>query len=749
MVYRSPDPTSILEPPQEPPPYTGSIEERQLLGQLRERFDECAEHRRDYDQEIATNRVWLEGTSLIGRDAVTGSVVQIALSPESRNRYVLDNYLRPISRALLGKHCRLVPTFQGVPATADEADVRAAEIQTSYLEHFTTKEKLRTKWVQSHRFTTGAEGTSIWHLYWDPLSGLKVSWCSTCDYDGDETEAGDPCPDCAMRLEEEQATAYQQELGDAEMQGLPPPPPPEPNQEVPILEPKLAGDSKVEVIDPRYFYPEPGVVEIPDMRYIFTRIPAALSTVRQAYPLTGMYCQADDSARWDMPAYGNRGRVPGGAKSDCVWLYRYEERPSILFPTGRLIVYTENVILNKVDEQELWEAHPQSELDSLPYYANRWERRVGVFWGESHITQNWHTQAEYNQFLRQLQDQRKLANNPPILTPLNSKISKDDFHEVTPGKVIKYNPMHGGPNGTKWMDIPPFANYAYNEIERMRLSMREKASVTEQEMGMAPPEQSGRHAAILEAQSSETVKPLMIETIEEYGRLYGDALKVARRRLSDRYIWSVHGQDKVWSYDWAMANKGCVKDVELVEADSLSQNPAIRQEQAQANLKVGFFNDPMTGQPDMEWYGRMAGIKSSRQGPNYAEMDAAYAAALPDKIIEGTFTGPKPWDDATVCAKQLAAWLKGSGREHIEQHQFAVARVWMIYASMAQPPAAQGGPQQWQPNPVAAQSMGGTGPGAGSLATGQQPPGEEANQIVKNADKTGESLTRPASGQEN
>jgi rubrerythrin len=762
------DPTGILEPLDEAEHYEPDEVEKALMTELESRWTEAEQSRGWYDDEVEHNRTMLRGDTIVARDTTTGDVSHIVLSNYSRLRLSTDNNLRGINRALVGKHTRLIPSVEVMPGTGDESDVRSAEIATTFLEYFAHKERLPAKYVKAHRLL-GSAGTMVWQPYWDRRAGQELAWCSKCNYTGANDEVGDPCPLCEQEAQMEsdeqfnqalesygqQYSEYKMETSMALEMGAPPtvPEPEKPVRAEPMAAPPLEstreGDVRCRALDPMEFYPEPGVEDMEDMRWACVRRAVPVSKIREMFPAMAKYIKSEEDIKLQGQArrYGQTSRTYGYVVSDSpkdhAYLYEWHERPTQLYPKGRLIYVCNDIVMNQTEEM-LGEDSPYYMLPTLPFYPFHWERTDNVFWGEGPITQSWPLQVERNDELADMRDHRKRTNRPPLLTPMGSKLANSDFHNIRAGTVLKYKAAAAKPD---FMKIPPFASYQYQDLERLRLGMQEKASVTDHEMGISGAGESGRYAALLEAQSSESIRPILLSNSVSWLEFNRAVVVIGQEYYAPDRVWTIRGRDKFWSYDWASVNMSPGWDVRLAETDSLSQNPALRLEQAERLLGNGVFNDPMTGIPDMDKFAKVAGLKDLASAPDPDASMRSYAASIPELILEEKFTGPKTWDDAKICDQEMLSWLRGPGRSRPMEEQMAVGQVWLVYSFAANQGGQLGpGDANLMPNQALAQQQpqpgGNGGMGAGAMPQERNPVTEAAG-AVQQADQAGEAAANP------
>lgn len=742
--------------------YADTEDERELVTDIMQRFEEAEQHRKSYDWEIEFNRNLLRGGAIVARDEATNTIVRLNLSDDSRQkRSSADNILRPIAQAFVGKLSRVIPAVEVMPGSDDESDIQGAEVANGFLRYFLRVEAMRAKYVKAKRYLSWA-GTVIWQPYWDRNGGRQISWCETCGYTDDEYLVDAPCPLCESRNAQEamqqgtQAIDQWQQDGEQAimMGGEAPPQPdmPEPEPAPPMVAAN-EGAVRARVLDPRDFYPEPGVEDITDMRYAFTRTPQPVSKLRRDFPAMAEHLASEDGIHEDRSLTDEQTLGQGGAVRDYAYLYEVHERPSQRYKHGRLLYLSNGHILNRhqdpeTGEEMLGEPNPYHFLSRVPFFAEWFYKMEGVFWGESPITHAWGQYKERNDLLRQMADQRRGAWKPPILAPLGSEISSDDFVDMHPGKVVKYDPMRGGK--PEYMPSPDFAPYTYNEVERTEKSVQQKFNVTDHEMGQTTGEESGRFAAILEAQSSESVRPVVVENGVEYLEFHRAVLLIAQHYHSQDFVFTVRGSDKYTTYSWSAMNLAPGWDVTMVEVDSLSQNPAIRMQQCDNLLEKGYFTDPQAGTVDWSRYNRMAGINDTHVGPDMSSGERSYAASIPDLIAADEFSvmeeqgklGPRPWDDVRIMSEELIKWLRGAGRKASPDLQAKVGQAWMFYVSALQPQT----PQQagMMPNAIQPQKQqqpqGGPGATAGPANEQQGSPATDAAQHVQNADQQAEDM---------
>lgn len=756
---KSDNPTGILEGYTPAKPFTPDSEMRERVGLVMRKFFISDRNRRTYEHNWEFYKLYLQGNQLVGKDLTTGQTVRVSLRPEDSKRLLsIENLLSPTARACVGKLSRIIPGWEILPRTDDLSEMRAAMVATSFLEYIAIKESLRVKYLRAQRTLMWC-GTAIFQLCWHREAGENLSWCKVCRYEGDLDKVGTPCPRCTMQFEMEAIEANTKrglahnELSiiAAEHGTLPPEPPPQAQpKEAPLLVRANNGDIVVENIDPREFFPEPGVSDPAKLRWVILRRARPVAELRDDFPEFAQYIKAEGGIYTDRSVrfYGNlsSSQTETSYLEDNAYHYEVHEAPSAKHREGRILHIINNI------EVKVTPNYYFQKLGRLPFYFQWFERRDGELWGEAPIAQAWHMQRERNRLRTQLREHRELTLRPKLLKPQKTKLGVDEI-TTTPGEILEYNSFAGIP---KYLDLPAIPVYAYEDLQQLASGIKLQFGVTDQEMGDASGDQSGRFAAILEAQSSESIAPILVENTEEWKQLGRGILILGQSHYSPDRLWTVNGKERVRTGSFSKANLKPGWDIQISETDSLSKNPALRQQQTREYLNDGVFTDMRTGIVDMRLYMRTAGLKLPGSGPDVSSAEHAYAAAIPEKMAKGEPFQPKPWDDARICVEELVGWLRGEGRNAPDELQFAVGQVFQFYLSMMPATPADlnlmGMPGVPNQPPMQAGAPSGFGSGAmpGQAKQGQQPAqpqsqapvAQQAAQTVKAADKAGEQAAR-------
>lgn len=693
------DKTGILEGYKEGEIYNPSEDERELLATLMSRFDETQRNRTSWEWRWEINRLYLKGEQPV-RNPITGEVSR--LYREEGTRVVsTNNILRPTFRSLLGKLTRTIPTCVVIPPSSDLSDMRGAEIATSLIDFHRRRLRTENLFIDTYRDAL-TFGTGVLKLSWDRGAGKLCASCPECGHVESDGKEGEECPMCASQADMEHSQKTEAIQAAYASAGEQMPQEMMEREPAPTMESFKEGDIRVEVVDPREFWVDPSATSIEEARWVCHRVALPVSVVRQKFPKKAKYIDSEGGivtdARIVSTSLNGMGQSAFKTMDDHVYLFEFHERPTDEHPNGRVIWTTSSMVLEEIES-------PYSALQRLPFYVFYWERNKGEFWGETWLDQSCAIQRELNILLTQLREHRELTNRPKLFVPMGSQISVKEI-DTTAGQIIHYSSMGGKP---EFGVLPMFPNYVYSEIERLKGDIRTQASVTEQEAGMARSDTSGRYAAIIEAEASQQVGPVLKYNRPEWIELHRGILVLCQLFYTQDRKWTIFGKERPQTFVFDSLNLVPGWDVDIQEDDSLSTNRAIRLQQAMSLLQAGVYTNPQTGIPDMKAFSQMAALKLPGMGPSSSSTDHATAAAIPDLIANGAEFEPKDWDDAEIFAEELMAWLKGNGRNANPRVVEQVNAIFRFYAErtraamgqqQAQPPTPGKGPEQ-QPSGMA------------------------------------------------
>jgi hypothetical protein len=736
-------------------------EERLLVGAVEERYEQAKTAKENRAQLIEYNYLLLKGETRIGRTRVDNETLRIVTDADPRQTRSTDNIVLPMHRAFVGKFTRAVPMTRARARSSDKDDMLAAELIDSYLDYFRLGQKMRLKykrWVEAISPT----GTGILHLFWNRDAGPVVAICEQCDFASRDETPGTPCPACAeqIALQQQQQQMELQQF-DMEMGAVPQAMPmsQEPLQEPPLLQEAREGDLQAKTIQWRDYFPDPGARADPEtVKWAITTDAIHVSDARKMFPERAHLIDEEEGLYADRYIFAPTGladaRIETRELKSHVQLKTYYEGPSGLHPDGR-VIYIANGRLLVV--------HPYIEarlLGRLPFYYARGDVDEDNLWGLDIISQCEPQQRERDILVTQLRRWRELTLNPRVLKTTMAGLHSKRLSTV-PGEIITAGKIDE--NNIRFMRPPQIPAYVPGELERLETAAQKKFGVTTHELGMGDPGQSGRYAAFLETQASETIGPLVIEVNEEFLEFNRGVIVLARHYIAPDRIWTTTSRGRIFTRSWGEANVLPGWDVYMVNVDAVSRNPVIREQNARDRLQIGYYTDQATGRIEWDRYRLDAGLDQDIAGSDSEASQHIKAAELPKMIEEALMNGqppplPMPWDNAYIIASGLVDWLRGPGEMAPEPIRRAVAFIWFQYAqSLVPDPTMPVDPEVAKvlPNQMFAANMQqqqpGMGPGGSQPGqqTGGSKPGagtptaaHETAQKVTQADRAAEQASR-------
>jgi hypothetical protein len=778
------DPTGIFDGHAEALRYEQPEADKRLATSLKEWRESAAQARTTVERGWDLYFSYLRGEQLLGRHKVTGEIIKLSAEDSKRLRSS-NNILRPISRSLVGKLSKLIPTYTVVPASADFEEQHGSLAADAILQYFREKEDLDLLYSKLCGYLPWA-GNSFAQLCWDPLGGRTLAFCDTCKFfDYSEELVGEACPQCSdQRQQEEMAQqAYEQqqmapppqegdfqdpsadpassEMGDPngfpsedpsqppqESFSAPPVPPPEPlgplppGAEIPPLVEAREGDVRAYLRDVHDVFLPVGCTDIKYARKFCVQQVMEISEARQHYPMMALFIKPSDNIAVDRTARFKSNNFSMNDSSDMkdhVVVEEYHEASTEMYPHGRMMVMINDII---VEEKE----SPYFKLGRPNLYHFGFDPVEGELYREPYIAQAWHRQRELNLLETQLREGIDLGLRPKVLNPIGTQIEQDEFTSLS-GQVVNYFNGVGKP---EWQIGPEVPQGAWTRKADLTADVRSMAGVTESEQGIMGSDPNGRAAAIINAEADQQVGPIVARNNSEWKELHKGVLILYQQYAHPDRLATIVGPQGVQTYSFSDLN--LLKtgwDLRAEQEDSLSRNPTVRLTQAMDLANVGLFMDPATGTLDKKMFARYAKLSLAGSGYDTEATERAAASSIPYQIAQGIPWQPRSFDDPMIFAEVLIGWLRGPGRSADPQLSQQMEQIWMYYVEWAQTqqmPQGGGmmGQEQGASQPGSDQSApGGTANNPGHLGSDVA---SEAQAAVSEADSYGEGMATDAAG---
>lgn len=690
-----------------------SEDARKLVSNIRKMYESSRDARAVYDRLWSLYQMYLKGDQLLYRDTLTGEYTVIPATKQKR-LYSVNNQLRPTARSLVGKLCRVIPTFQVTPATAEQDEVYGARVADIFFEFFRRKEGLDIKYIDMQEYLTWC-GTSVIQLYWDPSAGDELAFCSACNYSAKDLDLVDqPCPICTQFREETLGMQKEQAMMDGALAGQvgmeTAPPPPDPLPEVQNMSLITEGDIRTVVRDPHEIFIDPTAKCVEDLRWVCIRTTTPLTEIRRRFPTSGMFVSAGAEANQTAFFNGNfDSSMTQDSLSDSAVLYEYHEKPSLNHPNGRVVWFSGDVLLQEAEGF-------YKKFKRLPFFWNRWTVNQGEFWGESFVHQAWHRQKELNAVETTIRETNELLAHPKFLVPIGSRVGVEEITALT-GQIIPFLQAAGKPEP---LAFPPLPQEVYERRNSLPVDIRQAGTVSDSESGIAPGDTAGRALAIVEAESNQQIGPTLVRNYAEWRELHKCILIMARDFYPEDKKFSIAGEEGLSIFSFDDLKLSDSTDLQLEIDDGLSKNAAVRLQQVIDLANLGIYTDKRTGQLDVSRLAKQARLKVPGIGIDTISSEYAASQAMLKKIEAGDLTAAQPSliDDPMVFSEVMLGWLRGKGRRiPMSPTHEIVMRLWQYYTQWAvvgQMPTAGGAPDD-------------TGAGASKPGQDSSAPGGTAN----------------------
>lgn len=722
----------------------------------------------------------MNGDAFMAIDPDTGAMYRVLDQDEmeyaSQNNRMIINH-----RALWGKLTHNSPQFivtPGPDATMDQ--VQGARAAEGFLKHLQDSSEVFKYISLAKKDSTWSYNGGLVFMRWNPLAGSSYCLCSECGYKEDGDDLADmPCPVCEGYQQQQAQMAQIQAFQQQNPPEMPPPNPGGP-QSPPNLSvvpqtgeagistgsgviPKLLcykrGAPTLEQIDPRNLFVQPGVKSWEHCLWFIIRDPLPVQTVRSMFPNKALEIWAESDV---YPSHGaqftldSTGSTVNERLRDSCYLYRFVERGSQLYPNGRIIYMVNSRIIHI--EESHWK-----DFGRLPLFRYGWLPIENTCYFRPPAADAWSGQREFNRLETQQARNAAIVAYSNLILPYGCQVAADEKTART-GQALY--PTAVTADKIRYLEPPKLSADVYARSARVDQSIQAHYGITPQEGGQETSDPNGRFAAIQEAESDQSVFPIIQMHNDETASLmrcylilvqmYGDP--------DEKFTVLNGASQELYSFQDLKFARGN-SDVSLVPGNGLASNPALRRADAENLASMGFFGMPGTPDFKFELFANFAGIKVPGLVPDMSDKQIQNAIGALKLIEDGYQFQPMPWDDVDKFIMVFQDWLVINGRNYIQKgRQQVVDNVlqaqdfYKQMAIMADQQAAQAQAQeQAGNNPGAAPPNGGSNPnsknpgskpGQTMSAPGGTPNGpskavsDNAGQIIKGADKSAENAVR-------
>jgi len=461
------------------------------------------------------------------------------------------NHIAPIIETRLAKLKRLNLTFKTRPSSNDSEDIAKARISNKVLEGIVQDKKVS---LLQNTANAWAEtiGSAIWCSYWDPRAGKLVG------------------------IIEDEETGKQEKI--------------------------YEGDMAVEVATPfEFFLNSLWIQELSEQPNLMRVRPMPVTLIEQIYDIrlpegneveiyslsSSSYSQGGGYQKSGSAIFGTR------KLADSAIVMEFYEKPTPLYPRGRMVICTDTVLLQAGDlPYRIGEA---GELD-YPFEMQKCIEVEGQAWGKSIVSRLIPVQRRYNAIKNRKAEYLTRCTIGNLYYEAGS-IDADQFdvEGLAPGDMIELRPGTTIPPG--FLTFPPLPS-TFTEEEQSYLNLFVVISgVSEVSRDSNAPTgvSSGTALQILQEQddtrvslTGENIKLTMLANAKKWIRLN------RQYALTDRMVKSVGRDSRQDIIEWKGSDLTS-DDIYLESISLLSETLAQRRQMVFDLLNTGLMNDPDTG----------------------------------------------------------------------------------------------------------------------------------------------------------
>lgn len=490
-----------------------------------------------------------EGNQYVGINAQKGVIEETERLNWYQEMEAL-NQIAPIVETRLAKLKRLNLTFKTRPASNDSEDIASARVSNKVLEG-TVQDKRIAQMQNNANAWAETIGTAVWCSYWDPLSGRIIG-----------------------QLQDETTGATQN-----------------------IHE----GDLHVEVATAfEFFLDSMWIPDWKDQPRIARVRPMDVAIIESVY---GQRVQGEEVEIYTLSgsSFQSGGGYQKGSTSifgvrklkNAALVIEYCEMPTPLYPEGRVIICTKNVLLQATDMPYNTGDHDSK---AYPFEPQKCIEVEGQAWGKSIVSRLIPVQRRYNAIKNRKAEYLARATIGNLYYEAGS-IDADAFDTqgLAPGEMIELRPGTNMPPG--YLQFPPLPS-TFAEEEQSYLNLFVLISgVSEVSRDSSAPTgvSSGTALQLLQEQddtrlslTAENIKLCMLQNAKRWIRMYRQYAR------TERMVKSVGRDSRQDIVEWQGADLSS-DDIYLESIGLLSETLAQRRQMVFDLLNTGLFNDPETG----------------------------------------------------------------------------------------------------------------------------------------------------------
>lgn len=417
---------------------------------------------------------------------------------------------------------------------------------------------------------------------------------------------------------------------------------------MPVEETYYEGDIEVSCPSPFTVFQDPLATEEQDVLWMMEVTRRPLNWIDRYFPDKAPFVRPDNSVV--EPKYRSRGLFyenglfgtghDTATTKDWTTYYEYYEKPSPLYPRGRLIIRAGNVILVNGDNPTPDHGFPYIKLKRLI---------VGdSIYGDTELSDLRTVNRNYNRLVsKRLEHSYLLGSNAKVLVNSMTNLPESQFIS-TIGEVIKYS----GPTPPTYLEPPALSPETQQEMNRAASDFDAVGNTYGPERGQYQGKLSGTALQLLVEQAFKGKKPgtiRMRNALVKWGRLI---LKLVQQNVDEERMIAISGRASQ-SDVVAFTGADIADQTDLfIELDSLlPKSRALALQDIQVMAQVGIMNPAMDPKDRADALA-MIDKESSDEVIEDRNLETRWAKEEGQMLMRGEQIDPKPYENHDVHVMQ-------------------------------------------------------------------------------------------------
>lgn len=567
-----------------------SVSKLQTAADLCRKFEQLKRGRQSMDSQWKVNLAFYKGRQYVYWNRQANRMEELPTADGDKPRFrvrLVSNQILTGAQSLVAKYTKTKPVITATPSSADDHDVKAAQMSEMLFEHWWDDLQLDDK-LEEALYWAIIAGQGWWHICWDKHAGKALKF--TVD------PQGNPITNDSLK------TLYQQELRNV---GVP----------IEAVEKTVyLGDVKVEAVSPFNVYIDPNAKTETDAKYAICIHNLDPDEIKARWKVDVTPDSVPATEDTTLPV----GYHIDNSEKTTKRVYCGYFLPTPSLPKGRIVWWMDEP--KQILEDKPWD-YPDT---CLPLVKFAGVRVPGQAYDEAIVTHALPLQKELNRTLSQIVEYKNLTIKPRVWAPVGS-LRQRMTNE--PGAVYEFTPIGGlKPEIEELPTMPP---YVFDHLADINGRIKEVFSITEVTDGNLPPNLEAATAIdLLQEMASDRLAPQIKMYEKALGRAGQYLLGLAQRYYEEPRLLKIKGSSgspQVQAFSRADITGGV--DVRVESGSGLPRTRAGRQARIEKWVELGVMS------PSQAW--KYLDIADMRSLSAKFQADEDQASREHEKLLQG------------------------------------------------------------------------------------------------------------------